>query len=101
MSWQAALASGVGPQASCAEYCSGTSGGVTVVNGCVGDAISPGTLLGGTGRSSTGNTGVPVVRSSTYSIPDLPVWITAGMPAPLRVTVTSAGGAALSKSQRS
>src|ERR1043166_3412277 len=46
---QAACASGVGPHASFAEYCSGESGGVTVVNGCVGEATSPGTLLAGTG----------------------------------------------------
>ena len=71
------------------------------VNGWVGDAISPGTVLRGTGRSSTGNTGFPVVRSSTKSMPDLPVWMTAGIRAPSFVTVTSAGGAALSKSQRS
>src|SRR6266581_4171507 len=94
MSWQAALASGVGPQASSAEYRSGTRGGVTAVKGCVRDATSPGTVLGGTGRSSTGKIGVPVVRSSTYSIPDFPVWMTAGILAPFRVTVTSAGGAA-------
>src|SRR5205085_9337377 len=49
ISWQAALASGVGPQASSAVYRSGTSGGVTTVKGWVGDAISPGTLLAGTG----------------------------------------------------
>src|SRR5690349_5907027 len=68
---QAACASGVGPQASFAEYCRGDSGGVTVVNGWVGLARSPGTLLAGTGRSSTGKTGFPVVRSSTYIIPVL------------------------------
>ncbi len=68
---QAACASGVGPHASFAEYCSGESGGVTVVNGCVAEATSPGTLLAGTGRSSTANTGFPVVRSSTYIMPVL------------------------------
>ena len=60
-----------------------------------------GTLLAGTGRSSTGKIGAPVMRSSTYSMPDFPVWMTAGMLVPLRRTVTSAGGEALSKSQRS
>src|SRR6266478_3294361 len=91
MSWQAALASGVGPQASSAVYRSGTRGGVATVKGCVGDATSPGTLLAGTGRSSTGKIGVPVVRSRMYSIPDLPVWMTAGILAPSCVTVTHDG----------
>src|SRR3989442_15577958 len=60
ISWQAALASGVGPQASSTEYRSGTRGGVTVVKGCVGDGNLPGTLLAGTGRSSTEKIGFPV-----------------------------------------
>ena len=38
-----------------------------VGNGCVLDARSPGTSLGGTGRSSNGQTGVPVVRSNAYA----------------------------------
>src|SRR5688572_28198533 len=36
-----------------------------VGNGCVGCARSPGTVDGGTGRSSIGHTGAPVRRSST------------------------------------
>src|SRR5947207_8456755 len=35
------------------------------LNGCVGDARSVLRLLAGTGRSSTGKTGIPVKRSST------------------------------------
>ena len=37
----------------------------SVENGCVGDAVSPGTVLAGTGRSSTGTSGSPVSRWST------------------------------------
>src|SRR5437868_7861173 len=61
-------------------------------NGCVGHARSPGTVLAGTGRSSTGKIGAPVSRLSTNIIPVLVVWITAGWP----FTVASNGGDALS-----
>ena len=93
---QAAFASGVGPQASFAEYCSGDNGGVTAVNGCVGELTSPGTLLAGTGRSSMAKTGFPVVRSSTYIMPVLGTCMTTGIFTPPCVTVPRAGGAALS-----
>ena len=38
-----------------------------VGNGCVFDALSPGTLDAGTGCSSIGQTGWPVTRSNTYT----------------------------------
>src|SRR5262245_9875272 len=49
------------------------SGGVTTGNGCVGHETSPGTVLCGTGRSSTGKSGLPVTRSSTYNNPDFEI----------------------------
>jgi len=52
--------------------------------------------LAGTGRSSTGKIGWPVSRLRTNSMPDFVAWMTAGVGAPPRVTVTSAGGDALS-----
>ena len=64
----------------------------SVENGCVGHACSPGTVLAGTRRSSTGKIGAPVPRLSTNIIPVLVVWITAGCP----LTVASSGGDALS-----
>src|SRR5213592_118880 len=73
MAWQAVLASGVGPQASSAEYRSGTRGGVRTVKGCVGDATSPGTLLAGTRRSSTGQSGVLFVLGRTTGTPSFSV----------------------------
>ncbi len=74
----------------------GLSGGVRAVKGCVGAVSSFGMSLFGTGRSSTGNTGRPVSRSSTNSIPVLVACTTAGTAWPSRVTVASAGGEALS-----
>ena len=42
------------------------NGGGAVGNGCVGDSISPGTVVFcGTGRSSIGQIGCPVTRSNT------------------------------------
>jgi hypothetical protein len=69
---------------------------MAVVNGWVGDACSVGMSLGGTARSSMGKIGAPVSRLSTYSIPFLFAWSTAGTRAPSLVIVTSAGGDALS-----
>jgi hypothetical protein len=69
---------------------------VTAVNGCVADVSSPATVLRGTARSSTENSGVPVSRSSTNSIPVLVAWRTAGTALPSLMTVVSAGGEALS-----
>src|SRR5262245_5252582 len=40
-------------------------GGGAVGNGCVGHACSPGMRLFGTGRSSIGQSGLPVTRSKT------------------------------------
>src|SRR2546425_4434898 len=42
-----------------------------VGKGCVGHALSPGTSLLGTDRSSIGHSGVPVTRSNTYRNPIL------------------------------
>jgi hypothetical protein len=87
--------SGVGPHASSAVSRWGESGG-SALNGCVGDTCSPGTVLAGTGRSVTGNSGSPVSRCSTNSCPVLVAWITAGTSRPPRRMLTSAGGDALS-----
>ena len=57
----------------------GTSG-AHAGNGCVGEASSPGTSLFGTGRSSTGTSGLPVSRSSTNSVPIFVLTATAGRP---------------------
>src|SRR5262245_32771410 len=46
--------------------CRAYAGGL-VGNGCVGDDFSPGTVDCGTGRSSIGQTGLPVTRSKTYT----------------------------------
>ena len=54
LSWQAVWSAGVGPQASSALMRWGLKGAIVVVNDWVGQASSPGTVLGGTGRSSTG-----------------------------------------------
>jgi hypothetical protein len=72
------------------------SGGVRLVKGCMRAASSSGMSLAGTARSSTGKIGAPVVRSSTNIIPVLVAWTTAGTCLPSRVSVTSAGGEALS-----
>ena len=42
-----------------------SNGGGLVGNGWVGERVSPGTSLAGTGRSSMGQTGSPVTRSKT------------------------------------
>ena len=41
------------------------NGGGAVGNGCVGQLFSPGTSLCGTGRSSIGQSGAPVIRLNT------------------------------------
>ena len=48
------------------------AGGFTGM-GCVGDVASPGTVLCATGVSLIPNTGLPVLRFSTYKYPTLPV----------------------------
>jgi hypothetical protein len=45
------------------------NGAGLVGNGCVGQLASPGTSDCGTGRSSIGNTGSPVLRSNTNTNP--------------------------------
>src|SRR5207302_4306015 len=52
-----------------ASFC-GTSGGFDV-DGYVGHAVTPGTSLGGTLRSSTLMSGLPVARSRTNKLPIL------------------------------
>ena len=96
ISRQAARSSGVAPHTSSTLKRCGLSGSMPAVNGCVGDASSPGTSLGGTGRSSIGKTGSPFSRLRTNSMPVLVAWITAGIRRPFREMVTSAGGEALS-----
>src|SRR5690348_14862611 len=54
---QAFLSASPRPKASAGVTACGTSGGVLVGIGWVGEAVSPGMALGGTGRSSTGSTG--------------------------------------------
>ena len=69
--------------------------------GCVGEANSPSTRDGGTGRSSIGKSEAPVFRSSTNVSPYLVTCATASIWRPSRVTVTSVGGAGKSQSQMS
>ena len=94
--WQAARSASVAPHTSSGVRRCGLSGAITAVNGSVADACSPGMSLAGTGRSSTGKIGRPVSRSSTNSMPVLVACSTAGSIAASWVTVTSAGGDALS-----
>ncbi len=54
-----------------------SNGGGLVGNGCVGDDFSPGTFDCGTARSSIGQTGFPVTRSSTNTNPCLVTCATA------------------------
>jgi hypothetical protein len=68
----------VAPHASSARRPSGPS--EMPDEGCVGHASSPGTSLGGAGRSSTGTSGAPVVRSRTNTRPILVVTAIAGVP---------------------
>ena len=62
-------------------------------SGCVGEVTSPGMSLLGTARSSTGNSGAPVSRSSTNNCAVLVPCSTAARPSG---NVISAGGDALS-----
>ena len=68
----------VAPHASSARRLSGTT--EMPEEGCVGHASSPGTSLGGAGRSSTGSSGAPVTRSRTNTRPILVVMAIAGVP---------------------
>src|SRR5204863_9595022 len=74
---QPSRSSGVNPQASSGVILCGTRGGKLDI-GCVGQVFTPGTLLCGTGRSSTGWSGLPVSRSSAKTLPILVVTTTAG-----------------------
>src|SRR5262249_9464359 len=75
-------------------------GGTTVGKGCVGDVTSPGTSDFGTGRSSTGHSGLPVTRSNTNRNPVLEASATTSTVRPSCFTVTNCGAAAGSVSQR-
>ena len=66
-------------------------GGGLVGKGCVGHDCSPGTSDFGTGRSSTGQIGWPVRRSSTNRNPCLVGWITTSTFLPSCFTVRSLG----------
>ncbi len=59
------------PKASSGSSVVAVRGGGAEGNGCVGDVISPGTSVCGTGRSSIGNNDSPVRRSRTNRIPIL------------------------------
>ncbi len=80
--------------------CRSNAGGF-VGKGCVGDERSPGTVDCGTGRSSIGHTGRPLVRSSTYRKAALFACITARMRFPSTVISPSIGGPMLSQSHKS
>ena len=78
-----------------------SNAGGLVGNGCVGEVFSPGTFDCGTGRSSIGHTGLPLVRSSTNRNPFLFGCITALILRPSTVMSPSIAGPTLSYSQRS
>src|SRR5260221_311840 len=78
---------------SCCVLLTRGRGGGFSGNGCVGDDSSPSTSLFGTGRSSTPNTGLPVMRSRMNSRPIFVICATAGLVLTLRFTSISAGGA--------
>ena len=59
------------PEIRLRSICCGTRLAGWSGNGCVGDACSPGTSLAGTGRSSIGNSGLPVSRSKRNRWPVL------------------------------
>ena len=69
----------VKPQASSGVNVVGTSGSGLTGNGCVGDSHSPGKPPCGTGRSTIGNNGLPLVRSKTNTKPCLVFCTTAGI----------------------
>jgi len=77
------------------------NGAGLVGKGCVGAACSPGTVDGGTGRSSIGHTGLPVTRSKTYRKPVLLGCITALIRLPSTVISPKVAGPTVSYSHRS
>src|SRR6185295_14399634 len=78
-----------------------TKGGGLVGKGCVGHVCSPGISLFGTGRSSIGQIGSPVMRSKTNRKPFLFASATTSMLRPSFLIVVNCGAELLSKSQRS
>ena len=60
---------GVSPQASSGRSPWGASGGGQLGKGWVGDVYSPGTVVWGTGRSTTGKIGSPVSRCRMKRFP--------------------------------
>ena len=76
-----------------------SKGGGLVENGCVDEARSPGTSEGGTGRSSIGQTGFPVLRSKTKTNPGLVICATASIAWSPTVMSASTGAAGRSWSQ--
>jgi hypothetical protein len=70
-----------------------SNGGGFVGNGCVGDARSPGTSDGGTGRSSIGQIGRPVARSNVNTSPCLVTCATALIVCPSTVMSSRFGAA--------
>jgi hypothetical protein len=64
--------------------------------GCVGHVDSPGTVLCGTGRSSTPKIGSPVTRSKMKTSAIFVTTATAGIVRPSRFTSTSVGAAGTS-----
>src|SRR5205823_4515297 len=85
---QYACASGETLETSSLVMLSRVKGGGFSGNGWVGQDCSPGTSLGGTRRSSTPQTGLPVRRSSTKSRPFFENSATAGTRLPLAVAST-------------
>ncbi len=69
-------------------------------NGCVGEYHSPGTSPLGTGRSSTPNTGLPVVRSRMNISAGLPIAASAGMVLPSFLISTRPAPGGRSESHR-
>src|SRR5258706_4497280 len=72
------------------------SGGGNSVNGCVAEDFSPGTSLCGTGFSSKGYSGLPVLSSRIHIIPCLVVWTTTLSGLPSFLISTGVGGAIVS-----
>src|SRR5579862_3299198 len=94
-----ALSSGVKLiKSSILEPCLSKAGGL-VGNGCVGEYHSPGTVPFSTGRSSMGQMGWPVARSSTYRNACLLGCATALTVRPFTVKSVRIGGDGLSMSQ--
>src|SRR5688572_28685623 len=71
----------------------GPNAGRLLGNGCVGEVLSPGTSDWGTGRSSIGHTGCPVIRSNTYAKPCLLSCVTALIRRPSTVRSNNTGEA--------